>query len=138
MLRAIGSEFLRHFMDAGRAGLRMDLAKFKAELQESLAALDMVSPRAEAVVAELDRRAEAAKFFLRLISAGHISAFALTEPSAGSDSGGIQTRATLKRVEVLTDAEGVKYFMLGTERKSVLDAGTVDVKKIDYSGYDYA
>src|SRR5439155_24725234 len=126
------------FMDAGRAGLRLDLSNFKSELLKSLETLDALQPRAQAVIAELDRRAEAAKLFLRLISAGQISAFALTEPSAGSDSGGIQTRASLRRVEVLTDAEGVKYFMLGTERKSVLDAGTVDAKKIDYSGYDYA
>jgi alkylation response protein AidB-like acyl-CoA dehydrogenase/electron transfer flavoprotein alpha subunit len=138
MLRAVAAEFLNHFMDAGRAGLRMDLPKFKAELQSSLTALDTLRPRAEAVVAELDRRAEAAKLFLRLISAGQISAFALTEPSAGSDSGGIQTRATLKRVEVLTDSDGTKYFMLGDERRDILDAAAVDVAKIDYGGYDHA
>jgi electron transfer flavoprotein-quinone oxidoreductase len=138
MLRAVASEFLARFMDAGRAGLRMDLPKFKSELNASLAALDTLRPRAEAVIAELDRRAEAARFYLRLIAAGQISAFALTEPSAGSDSGGIQTRAQLKRVEVLTDAGGAKYFMLGTERRELLDAGTVDVTKIDYAGYDYA
>ncbi len=137
MLRAIAADFLTHFMDAGRAGLRMDLSSFKSELLASLPALDSLRPRAEAVVAELDRRAEAHKLFLRLISAGQISAFALTEPSAGSDSGGIQTRAVLKRVEVFTDADGVKYFMLGTERKNIVDAATIDLSKIDYSEYDY-
>ena len=40
MLRAMASEFLAHFMDAGRAGLRTDLVAFKNELQQSLAALD--------------------------------------------------------------------------------------------------
>jgi electron transfer flavoprotein-quinone oxidoreductase len=138
MLRAVASDFIAHFMDAGRAGLRVDLVTFKRELQQSLAALDTLRPRAEAVVAELDRRAEAHKLFLRLISAGQISAFALTEPNAGSDSGGVQTRADLKKVKVLTDADGAKYFLLGNERKNILDAGTVDVTKIDYSGYDYA
>jgi electron transfer flavoprotein-quinone oxidoreductase len=137
MLRAIASEFLTHFMDAGRAGLRTDLAAFKSELQQSLETLDTLRPRAEAVIAELDRRAEAHKLFLRLISAGQISAFALTEPNAGSDSGGVQTRAELKRVEVLTDADGVKYFMLGNERKNIVDAATIDLSKIDYSEYDY-
>ena len=137
MLRAIASEFLAHFMDAGRAGLRTDLAAFKSELQQSLETLDMLRPRAEAVIAELDRRAEAHRLFLRLISAGQISAFALTEPSAGSDSGGIQTRAELKKVEVLTDADGVKYFMLGGERKNIVDAATIDLSKIDYKKYDY-
>ena len=124
-------------MDAGRAGLRTDLVAFKSELQKSLATLDSLRPRAEAVIAELDRRAEAHKLFLRLISAGQISAFALTEPSAGSDSGGIQTRAELKKVEVLTDADGVKYFMLGNDRKNIIDAATIDLSKIDYSEYDY-
>ncbi len=130
MLRAIASEFLTHFMDAGRAGLRMDLPKFKAELQACGPALDTVRPRAEMVIAELDRRAEAAKFFLRLISAGQISAFALTEPSAGSDSGGIQTRAELKRAEVFTNSDGSKYFRLGTERRGIVDAATVDIANL--------
>jgi electron transfer flavoprotein-quinone oxidoreductase len=137
MIRAIASDFLEHFMDAGRAGLRTDLVAFRSELQQSLATLDSLRARAEAVVAELDRRAEAHKLFLRLISAGQISAFALTEPSAGSDSGGIQTRAELKKVEVLTDPEGVKYFLLGNDRKNILDAATIDLSKIDYSEYDY-
>jgi alkylation response protein AidB-like acyl-CoA dehydrogenase/flavin-dependent dehydrogenase/electron transfer flavoprotein alpha subunit/electron transfer flavoprotein alpha/beta subunit/ferredoxin-like protein FixX len=137
MLRAIASEFLTHFMDAGRAGLRRDLVAFKSELQQSLATLDALRPRAEAVIAELDRRAEAHKLFLRLISAGQISAFALTEPNAGSDSGGVQTRAELKRVEVLTDTDGVRYFLLGKDRKNLIDAATIDLMKIDYSEYDY-
>jgi electron transfer flavoprotein-quinone oxidoreductase len=137
MLRAIASDFLAHFMDAGRAGLRTDLVAFKSELQQCLGTLDSLRPRAEAVIAELDRRAEAHKLFLRLISAGQISAFALTEPSAGSDSGGIQTRAELKKIEVLTDADGVKYFMLGNDRKNIIDAATIDLSKIDYSEYDY-
>jgi len=137
MLRAIASDFLAHFMDAGRAGLRTDLVAFKSELQQSLDTLDSLLPRAQAVIAELDRRAEAHKLFLRLISAGQISAFALTEPSAGSDSGGIQTRAELKKIEVLTDPDGVKYFMLGNNRKNILDAATIDPSKIDYSEYDY-
>ncbi len=137
MLRAIASDFLSHFMDAGRAGLRTDLVAFKSELQKSLAMLDLLRPRAEAVIAELDRRAEAHQLFLRLISAGQISAFALTEPSAGCDSGGIQTRAELKKVEVLTDTDGVKYFMLGMDRKNIIGAATIDLAKIDYSEYDY-
>jgi electron transfer flavoprotein-quinone oxidoreductase len=137
MLRAIASEFLTHFMDAGRAGLRTDLVAFKSELQQSLATLDTLRPRAEAVIAELDRRAEAHKLFLRLISAGQISAFALTEPNAGSDSGGVQTRAELKKVEVLTDTDGVKYFLLGKDRKNIIDAATIDLTKIDYRKYDY-
>jgi electron transfer flavoprotein-quinone oxidoreductase len=137
MLRAIASDFLTHFMDAGRAGLRRDLVAFKSELQQSLATLDTLRLSAQTVIAELDRRAEAHKLFLRLISAGQISAFALTEPNAGSDSGGVQTRAELKKVEVLTDAYGVKYFLLGKDRKNIIDAATIDLTKIDYSKYDY-
>jgi len=127
MLRAVAAEFLTHFMEAGRAGLRLDLATFRTELQAALTTLDQLRPNAEAVVTELDRRAAAARLYLRWISAGQISAFALTEPSAGSDSGGIQTRAELKRVEVFTNPDGTKYFLLGTERKPLLDAATFDV-----------
>jgi len=64
MLRAIASEFLARFMDAGRAGLRRDLVAFKSELQLSSPRWTTLSPRAEAVIAELDRRAEAHKLFL--------------------------------------------------------------------------
>jgi electron transfer flavoprotein-quinone oxidoreductase len=138
MLRAVAAGFLRHFMDAGRAGLRMDLAGFRSELAAAGDALQQIVPRAETLIAELDRRAQAHRLFLKFISAGQISAFALTEPSAGSDSGGIQTRATLKKVEVLTDSDGARYFLLDGERRNILDAATVDVTKIEYSGYDYA
>ncbi len=61
----------------------------------------------------------------------------MTEPNAGSDSGGVQTRAELKKAEVLTDADGVKYFLLGKDRKNIIDAATIDLTKIDYSEYDY-
>ena len=39
------------------------------------------------------------RFYLQSIAAGRISAFALTEPSAGSDTARIRTRATLAEVE---------------------------------------
>ncbi len=132
MLRAVASKFLQHFMDAGRAGLRADLATFRTELEACQPALDLVRPGAEQVVAELDRRTAAHELFLRLISAGQISAFALTEPSAGSDSGGLQTRAVLKRVPLSTDSDGTKSFMVGDEKKILLDAATVEVARIEY------
>jgi electron transfer flavoprotein-quinone oxidoreductase len=138
MLRAVGGDFFTHFFDAARAGQRMDLENFRAELEKSLAELEKFAPRARELLDEIGRRIEACKLYLRFIAAGQISAYALTEPNAGSDSGGVQTRAELKRVEVFSDEHGFKYFMWGNERRYILDAATVDVTKIDYSGYDYA
>jgi len=46
----------------------------------------------------------------------------LTEPNAGSDSGGVQTRAELKKVEVAYRRRRIKYFLLGKDRKNLVDA----------------
>lgn len=59
---------------------------------------------------ELGRRLQACEVWLRFIAAGQISAFALTEPSAGSDTARVATRAKLCHVPVTRDADGVLQF----------------------------
>ena len=49
-------------------------------------------------------------FYLQLISAGRISAFALTEPSAGSDTARMRTRATMTSVAAERDDRGFYWF----------------------------
>lgn len=58
----------------------------------------------------LESRREAHGFYLRLISNGAISAFALTEPSAGSDTARIRTRSELVEVPVERDERGFWTF----------------------------
>ena len=139
MLRAITSDFLNHFMQAVRAGQRQDLKAFESSLKKALESMPKFRERAEAVLAELGRREEAHKFFLRLISSGQVAAFALTEPGAGSDSAGVQTRAILKQAEVFSDADGVKHFFLDAEkyqRRNLVNMAEVkfDGRKILYGG----
>jgi alkylation response protein AidB-like acyl-CoA dehydrogenase/electron transfer flavoprotein alpha subunit len=138
MLRAITSDFLNYFMQAARAGQRQDLKAFESNLRKALECMPKFKGRAEAVLAELGRREEAHKMFLRLIASGQVAAFALTEPGAGSDSAGVQTRATLKEVEVFTDADGVKHFFLDAEKKqrrNLVDASLLkfEGRKITYA-----
>ena len=52
---------------------------------------------------ELARRREAGELFCRWVASGQISAFALTEPSAGSDTARVGTRAKLRQVPVELD-----------------------------------
>ena len=58
----------------------------------------------------LKRRESAHGFFLNLISSGRISCFALTEPSAGSDTARMRTRATLTSVPVIKNERGFYTF----------------------------
>lgn len=130
-LRGIGSDFLEAFMAAGRAGLRMDLRGFEKNLQKARAILPQLGLRAQAELAELTRREEAHKQFLRYIAKGAISCFALTEPSAGSDTASVGTRAHRRRVEVFSDKDGSKYFFLDekkTQRRRVIPADQWDLR----------
>jgi alkylation response protein AidB-like acyl-CoA dehydrogenase/flavin-dependent dehydrogenase/electron transfer flavoprotein alpha subunit/electron transfer flavoprotein alpha/beta subunit/ferredoxin-like protein FixX len=122
LLKAVAAEFGGEFMKAARAGQAQKYDKFVLHLENALAAMDKISVRANEFAAELENRIEAHKLYLRWVASGQIAGFALTEPNAGSDTAGVSTRATLKRVEVFTEPDGVKYFMLGKERKNILEA----------------
>lgn len=79
---------------------------------------------AQELDAELDLRLKACDLALRWISSGQISAFALTEPSAGSDTARVATRAKLVSVPVEADRDGVMTFQLpdGGGQRVILDA----------------
>lgn len=69
-----------------------------------------IRSRARDRLADLARREAAHGFFLRLIASGKISAFALTEPSAGSDTARMRTRAERTSVAVDRDPRGFYWF----------------------------
>jgi len=158
VLRYIGGGFLRAFGAAGRAGKKRDLAGFEAGLRSAREQMDGIVAGVDERLQEYPRRAVAHEFFLKAISAGYISAFALTEPTAGSDSGGVKTTARPARRRVRRDDDGVLWFWLDedkqSERRYVLDADRVDfdydehqmlyrfddnaaAALIDHSEYDY-
>ena len=82
---------------------------------------DAMLARAQVELAELAHREAALRFFLKLLASGRISAFALTEPSAGSDTARVRTRAELVRVVAEQDARGFFRFTPaeGTEQRAL-------------------
>src|SRR5207248_329013 len=90
-------------------------------------------------LSELERRREAYDNFLRWVASGQISAFALTEPSAGSDTARVATRARLRSVVVEPESEGVYRFIPASsqEPRIVLDAELLEFRA-DGVFYRYA
>ena len=135
VLKYLGAGFLRAFMSAGRAGKQRDLDGFEAGLRQAKELLDGILTAVDERLEEYPRRERAHEYFLQTISAGYISAFALTEPTAGSDSGGVKTTARPERRRVRRDEDGVLWFWLDQEdqsgRRYVLDADRVE---FDYDG----
>ncbi|UCC72891.1 MAG: FAD-binding protein [Gemmatimonadota bacterium] len=110
--KVVFGKFMSAWGKAGMAGIKGDLDGFAQGLEKAAAALDGWWDRAGGELAELPRRRLAHEFYLRLIAARMISAFALTEPSAGSDTARQRTEARLDSRRVYTDEDGVKYFYL--------------------------
>jgi len=110
--KVVFGKFMSAWGKAGAAGLKGDLDGFARGLEKAVAALDGWWDRAGGELAEMPRRRLAHEFYLRLIAARMISAYALTEPSAGSDTARQRTEARLDSRRVHTDADGVKYFYL--------------------------
>src|SRR5205085_7458064 len=68
--------------------------------------------------------------FLRWVAAGQISAFALTEPSAGSDTARVATRARLRSVPVELMPDGTFQFTPagGKEPRRLLDTQRLEFR----------
>uniref|UniRef100_A0AAV1U8D7 Acyl-CoA dehydrogenase n=1 Tax=Peronospora matthiolae TaxID=2874970 RepID=A0AAV1U8D7_9STRA len=66
--------------------------------------------------------AQKAKYLPKLATGEHIAAFALTEPSSGSDAGSIKTRATL--------SEDGKHFVLNGDKIWISNGGWADVMTV--------
>ena len=136
VLKYIAGGFVRAYFAAGAAGQQRDLVGFEKGLRSARGLIDEILEGVEDRLVEYPRRGRAHELFLKMISAGYISAFALTEPTAGSDSGGIKTSARLDRRQVHEDDDGVLYFFLDeegeSERRNLLDADRVE---FDFDGH---
>ncbi|MHB1753211.1 MAG: FAD-dependent oxidoreductase [Acidiferrobacter sp.] len=93
---------------AARAlGLQEGLARFAARLAEERS--------------RLPERIAAHERFLRFLAHREISAFALTEPSAGSDTGAVTTRARPARASLAPDVAGLWRFNAAQGPRILLD-----------------
>jgi alkylation response protein AidB-like acyl-CoA dehydrogenase/electron transfer flavoprotein alpha subunit len=124
ILRSACHRFLTAWQEAGRAAKEMQLDRARAQLDSARAAWLPGCARVRELPEELARRRRAYDQFFQWISSGQISAFALTEPGAGSDTARVSTRALLRSVPVEIEADGVLRFIPdgGKEPRYVLDA----------------
>jgi alkylation response protein AidB-like acyl-CoA dehydrogenase/flavin-dependent dehydrogenase/electron transfer flavoprotein alpha subunit/electron transfer flavoprotein alpha/beta subunit/ferredoxin-like protein FixX len=130
VLKVLTHRFAESWQQTGRAGLAFDLAGMKANLEQARSAWKDACGRAAELLEELGRRREACDLFLRWVAGGQISAFALTEPSAGSDTARVATRTRLRSVPIERDSDGVLTFIPfgSSECRVVLDARKVEFK----------
>ncbi len=133
VLRLVFQGFLDAFMDAGRAGLKRDLAGFRDGLVRAQAALAGFEERLRAELDSIPHREAMHGFYLKSISSGRISAFALTEPSAGSDTARIRTRAEPVEVDAWPDPRGF-YSFVPAGGKETRNLFTVDRLEFSESG----
>ena len=131
--KVVFGRFLSQMQKAGAAGMKQDLDGFFGGLEKALAGLEGWRERSEAELDEMPRRRLAHEFYLRLISARMISAFALTEPSAGSDTARIRTEARLDFRKLHTDPDGVKYFFLD-EKLREGRRNIADMRRFEFDG----
>jgi alkylation response protein AidB-like acyl-CoA dehydrogenase/electron transfer flavoprotein alpha/beta subunit/ferredoxin-like protein FixX len=151
VLRVHAHHFVQAWQDAGRAAKAYDDATAQAKLREALAAWRAACATAAEYHDEIGRRRGAADLFCRWVASGQISAFALTEPSAGSDTARVATRAKLRQVPVEPDKDGLYRFIpFGAKKpRTLIDANRVqftqdatpqplyDGDPIHFDEYDY-
>jgi electron transfer flavoprotein-quinone oxidoreductase len=126
-LRTLAHRFVSAWQQAAALGA---LEARQASLEEALRHWDDACGRAPELRDELGRRQEACDLFLRWIASGQISAFALTEPSAGSDTARVATRARLQSVPVETEPDGVIRFVPTESKESRY---LLDARRLDFS-----
>ncbi|MGE5173229.1 MAG: acyl-CoA dehydrogenase family protein [Betaproteobacteria bacterium] len=156
VVKYLAANFLRAFYGAGIAGQHGDFSGFIANLKHAEELFGKVMPDVGAALDELPRRERCHKLFLRYLGHGGVSAFALTEPTAGSDSGGVRTTAKLLSAKLTPLADGRYAFRLDEQdEKSIrylIDADRLvftnrgiacqtpdgQASEIKYDRYDYA
>ncbi|MHB8550076.1 MAG: acyl-CoA dehydrogenase family protein [Acidiferrobacterales bacterium] len=109
-LKYLMRDFLELVHQTVQAAKARDLEIFGERLRQCRAALPGARTRLMDEQRAIDARQRAHSRFLQFLACGQISAFALTEPAAGSDTGGIQTRAVLREVEARADELGLYHF----------------------------
>ena len=104
------SGFLYALHKAGQAGMSFQLDVMAAELERAAKKLEAFIPTVDSMADEFKARKKGVGFFLSMIASGQTSAFALTEPSAGSDTARVATRASIKELELNREQNGSYTF----------------------------
>lgn len=152
-LKVLTFQFGEAWQRVGAALRRYDLSAVRPALEEARAAWNEACARAPEYHGELRRRQEACDLVLRWIAAGQISAFALTEPSAGSDTARVATRAKLCSAPLEKIEDGIYRFtpagagasrvLLDSQRLEFRPEGVfyrrgaVEPARICFDEYDY-
>jgi len=120
-LKYLARNFLMLVQQTVETAKTRDLAALGARLRQCRDGVDSVRALFVEEQQQLDARERAHERFLQFLGCGQISAFALTEPAAGSDTGGIQTRAVLREVEAQANEHGLYRFLpVGAKESRVL------------------
>ena len=137
-LRVLAHAFVQAWQQSTRARQEFAVAALPVYLETAAAAWQDACSRATAFHEEMGRRREACDRFLRWVASGQISGFALTEPSAGSDTARVATRARLQAVPVETEPDGVLRFLPagGKEPRFLLDARRLEYRTTPLNGHD--
>jgi electron transfer flavoprotein-quinone oxidoreductase len=151
-LKYLARNYLLAMQQAFETARRRDLERLGRELEVLQHGLARLRADLEDERAHLPLRTAAHERFLQFLGCGQISAFALTEPGAGSDTGGIQTRALARAVTVeplgngfwrftphggsapRVLAEGARFVFENRALRYRLDDGTFGA--LDDSGWD--
>lgn len=123
-LKYLARGFLLHMQAVAAFAKARDLDALEPALRALRADLDAVHARFTEERSALDARRAAHARFLQFLGTGQISAFALTEPGAGSDTGAIQSRAMSREVELIALSDGRYEFTPhgGRETRVLADA----------------
>jgi electron transfer flavoprotein-quinone oxidoreductase len=132
VIKYLAANFLRAFYSAGIAGRRRDFGGFIANLKHAGELFAQLMPDVRAALDELPRRERCHKLFLRLLGHGAVSAFALTEPTAGSDSGGVKTTAKLLSARLTPLDDGRYSFHLAEDNETSVRY-LIDADKITFT-----
>ncbi len=120
-IKYLAADLLRGFETLIQRARARDLAGLAAAASTFGQLLGAFGERAARERRELPERRLAHEQFLRFLATGQISAFALTEPVAGSDTGGIVTRARRVRVPLAKEGDGLYRFDLDGRVHVLLD-----------------
>jgi electron transfer flavoprotein-quinone oxidoreductase len=135
VLRVLAHRFVGHWQDAGRAGKALDSTTMRRALSDAREAFQEACGKAPELLDEMGRRREASDLFLRWVASGQISAFALTEPSAGSDTARVETRARPRSVPVEALPDGrYRFIPAGAKEPRFL----LDVRRLEFRRQDEA
>ncbi len=126
-LKYLARDVLLDFRDLVAVARARDLDELDLKTQALARGLMRLSEALDEERAMLPGRVLAHQHFLEFLAHGQISAFALTEPNAGSDTGGVTTRARRVKVPLTQDALGLWHFSIEGGSRILLDERRLDL-----------